>query len=107
MGDTLNDDSKRIVVVAHQQPHFPQFLYEEGFIDSLNDIEVINRPRPRDVHGAHVFAITLPLFLAAYASKVTLVGMMFKEAYRDRVLTTTEMADIAFEPRTYRTEVMG
>ncbi len=101
------NDHKRIVVIRGHQPLFAQFLHEEGLIPSLENVEIIDRPGPREVHGAHVFAITMPLFLAAYASKVTLVGMMFKKAYRDRELSTDEMAEIAFEPRTYTTEVVG
>jgi len=89
--------TNKIVVTRHKG--LVQYLINKGLI--TKDVPVISHATVDDVRGKHVIGV-LPLWLAVYTDKMTIVKLRIPTNMRGKELTEEEVATLAPQPRTYK-----
>lgn len=89
----------KIIVTRHKA--LVNFLVEIGLAGK--DTPVIAHASPDEIKGKHVIGI-LPLDLAAFAERVTVVPMNLTPEMRGKELSLDQVRQVAGAPRTYKVE---
>lgn len=92
----LKTRREKVVVTRHSG--LVEYLKELGYID--DNTKVIDHAKVSDVRGKHVIGV-LPLYLAAYAWKVTEVPLALEPEDRGKDLPVERVRQIASKPVTY------
>ena len=88
---------EKIVVTRHSG--LVDYMISRGIIDESTP--VISHATVDDIRGKHVIGI-IPIWLAVYADKMTIIKLRIPESMRNTELTLRQIERFASMPRTYR-----